>query len=255
MFRAVCSATFESVQRYGHYGTEVLPRKPFVLFVKFFGPFRCNFRFLSLYLKANIKSQTMATLFTLPVLPYALQDLDPVISKQTMEFHYGKHLQAYVNQLNALAEGTPFATMTLEEIIQQAPAGPLFNNAGQVYNHTQYFLQFQAPASGEHAPSGRLLNALVDAFGSFDAFCDRMTAAATGLFGSGWLWLVQHDSGKLELLPCPNADNPVKHGLNGLMCFDVWEHAYYLDYQNRRADHLKALWRLINWQVVENRMI
>lgn len=198
----------------------------------------------------------MATLFSLPILPYALQDLEPVISKQTLEFHYGKHLQAYVNQLNALSEGTPYAEMTLEEIIRQAPAGPLFNNAGQVYNHTQYFLQFQTPASDEttHVPSGRLLDALVETFGSFEAFRERMTAAATGLFGSGWLWLIQDESGKLDLLPCSNADNPVKHGVKGLMCFDVWEHAYYLDYQNRRADHLKALWRLIDWSVVEQRM-
>lgn len=198
----------------------------------------------------------MATLFSLPILPYALQDLEPVISKQTLEFHYGKHLQAYVNQLNALSEGTPFAAMPLEEIIRQAPAGPLFNNAGQVYNHTQYFLQFQAPAADEavRMPSGRLLQALEETFGSFEAFCERMTTAATGLFGSGWLWLVQDESGKLDLLSCPNADNPVKHGVKGLMCFDVWEHAYYLDYQNRRADHLKALWRLIDWSVVEKRM-
>ncbi len=197
---------------------------------------------------------TMTAPFVLQELPYDAHALEPVISKETLDYHHGKHLQAYVNTLNTLVKGTEYEKMNLEEIVCKAPAGPLFNNAGQVLNHTLYFEQFRPVESGSVEPEGRLREAIESAFGSFEAFKEKMVAASTGLFGSGWAWLAQDAQGRLMIVQCPNAGNPVTQGLTPLMCFDVWEHAYYVDYRNRRPDHVAALWQIINWDVVASRM-
>ena len=193
--------------------------------------------------------------FVLPELPYGTDALKPVLSRETLDYHHGKHLQAYVNTLNTLVEGTGYAGMNLEEIVRKAPAGPLFNNAGQVLNHTLYFEQFRpVEAGGAAAPTGKLDEAIRAAFGSFEDFQKKMAAASTGLFGSGWVWLAQNAQGGLEIVQCPNAGNPVTKGLVPLLGFDVWEHAYYVDYRNRRADHIAALWQIVDWEVVAARM-
>lgn len=198
---------------------------------------------------------TMTGLFSMPNLPYATDALAPVISKETVELHYGKHLQTYVTQLNALVQGSEYEGMNLEELVEKAPEGPIFNNAGQVLNHTLYFRQFRPyTSSAAQQPEGKLAAAINDAFGSFDEFKKQMNTASTSLFGAGWVWLAQQKDGKLVILKCPNADNPVRHGMVPLLCFDVWEHAYYVDYQNRRADHVNALWNLVDWSVVASRL-
>lgn len=189
----------------------------------------------------------------MPVLPYAANALEPVISEQTINFHYGKHLQNYVNTINQLVEGTDLEGKSLVDIVKAAPEGPVYNNAGQSLNHTLYFLQFQAPVKG-NAPKGKIAAAINDAFGSFDEFKKQFNQAATSLFGSGWAWLSQDKDGKLVITKEANGGNPVRSGLNPLMGIDVWEHAYYLDYQNRRADHVVAVWDIINWEVVESRL-
>jgi len=190
------------------------------------------------------------TKFELVKLPYATDALEPVISKQTIEFHYGKHLQAYVNNLNNLIQGTKFENADLETIVKESD-GAVFNNAGQTLNHNLYFLQFSPKGGGQ--PSGKLAEAINAAFGSFENFQKEFEAAGVGLFGSGWVWLAADKDGKLSITKESNAGNPLTKGLKPLLCFDVWEHAYYLDYQNRRADHLKALWKIIDWKVVESR--
>lgn len=197
----------------------------------------------------------MTAVFTMPELPYEANALEPVISKETIDYHYGKHLQAYVNTLNSLVKGTEYEKMNLEEIVCKAPAGPLANNAGQVLNHTLYFEQFR-PVSAEKpsVPQGKLAEAVDKAFGSYDEFKTKMAAASTGLFGSGWAWLAQNESGELVIVQCPNGGNPVTMGLRPLLGIDVWEHAYYVDYRNRRADHVAALWQIIDWDVVASRM-
>lgn len=190
--------------------------------------------------------------YEMPKLPYANNALEPVISQKTIEFHYGKHLQTYVNNLNNLVPGTSFENKTVEEIVATAPDGAIFNNAGQVLNHTLYFLQF-APKPEKKEPSGKLAEAIKRDFGSFDQFKKEFNAASTALFGSGWSWLAADKNGKLILTKEPNGSNPIRNGLTPLLGFDVWEHAYYLDYQNRRADHVDALWDIIDWNVVEGR--
>ena len=187
---------------------------------------------------------------TMPTLPYATNALEPVISEQTINFHYGKHLQNYVNTLNTLIQGTEFEGKSVEEIVKTAPDGPIFNNAGQTLNHTYYFLQFKSPVKGNE-PTGKIAEALVRDFGSVENFKKEFTQAAATLFGSGWAWLSQDKNGKLVITKEANAGNPLRHGNNPLLGIDVWEHAYYLDYQNRRADHLAALWDIIDWKVVE----
>lgn len=187
---------------------------------------------------------------TMPTLPYAPNALEPVISEQTINFHYGKHLQNYVNTLNTLIQGTEFEGKSVEEIVKTAPDGPIFNNAGQTLNHTYYFLQFKSPVKGNE-PTGKIAEALVRDFGSVENFKKEFTQAAATLFGSGWAWLSQDKNGKLVITKEANAGNPLRHGNNPLLGIDVWEHAYYLDYQNRRADHLAALWDIIDWKVVE----
>ena len=188
---------------------------------------------------------------TMPTLPYAANALEPVISEQTINFHYGKHLQNYVNTLNTLLQGTEFEGKSVEEIVKTAPDGPIFNNAGQTLNHTYYFLQFKSPVKGNE-PTGKIAEALVRDFGSVENFKKEFTQAAATLFGSGWAWLSQDKNGKLVITKEANAGNPLRQGNNPLLGIDVWEHAYYLDYQNRRVDHLAALWDIIDWKVVES---
>lgn len=189
----------------------------------------------------------------MPKLPYANDALEPVISQKTIDYHYGKHLQTYVNNLNALTAGTPYADKSVEEIVTIAPEGPVFNNAGQVLNHTLYFLQF-SPNPSQKEPEGKLAEAIRRDFGNFENFKNEMTDAATTLFGSGWAWLAMNKDGKLVIMKEANGGNPIRQGMKPLLGFDVWEHAYYLDYQNRRTDHLAKLWEIIDWQVVGNRM-
>ena len=188
--------------------------------------------------------------FELPKLPYALDALAPVIDKQTLEFHYGKHHQAYVTNLNKLVVGTQFEGAALEEIIKGADGG-ILNNAAQIYNHTFYFESFKPNGGGQ--PTGPLADAIADAFGSFDAFKEEFSKAAATLFGSGWAWLVKNKDGKLEIRQEPNAGCPIKYGCTPILTCDVWEHAYYLDYQNRRPDYIKSFWDILNWDVISAR--
>jgi Fe-Mn family superoxide dismutase len=188
--------------------------------------------------------------FELVKLPYAAGALEPVISKQTIELHHGKHLQTYVNNLNSLIQGTKFENADLETIVKESDGG-IFNNAGQTLNHNLYFTQFSPAGGGQ--PSGKLAAAIDAAWGSFENFRKEFETAGVGLFGSGWVWLAKDRDGKLSIVKEPNAGNPVTKGLTPILGFDVWEHAYYLDYQNRRADHLKKLWKIVDWKAVETR--
>lgn len=189
----------------------------------------------------------------LMVLPYAAETLEPVISKETIGFHHGKHLAGYVNNLNRLLEGSPLAGLTLEDIVLKAEGGML-NSAGQILNHNLYFGQFAAPKA-DNKPVGKLAEAIARDFGSFEAFKEAFQKMGATLFGSGWVWLSADKDGKLVITQESNAANPIQKGLKPLLTFDVWEHAYYLDYQNRRPDHLAALWQIINWDVVEGRFV
>ena len=191
--------------------------------------------------------------FELMALPYAAEALEPVISKETLEFHHGKHLAGYVNNLNGLLPGSGFEEASLEEIVCKATGG-ILNNAGQILNHNLYFGQFCAPKA-ENAPTGKLAEAIVRDFGSFVAFKEAFQKAGATLFGSGWVWLSADKDGKLVITQETNAANPIQKDLKPLLTFDVWEHAYYLDYQNRRPDHLNALWHIIDWDVIEKRFI
>ena len=189
--------------------------------------------------------------FELMALPYAAEALEPVISRETIGFHHGKHLAAYVNNLNGLLSGSGFEEATLEEIVCKATGG-ILNNVGQVLNHELYFRQFAAkPTKAE--PAGSLAEAIVRDFGSLEVFKEEFQKKGATLFGSGWVWLSADQNGKLVITQEPNAANPVQKGLKPLLTFDVWEHAYYLDYQNRRPDHLAALWQIIDWDVIELR--
>jgi Fe-Mn family superoxide dismutase len=183
-------------------------------------------------------------------LPYENNALEPVISKQTVELHHGKHVQTYVNNLNNLIKGTPFENLSLEEIVKYSDGG-IFNNAAQVWNHEFYFYTFSPQGGGE--PSGALADAINKQFGSFENFKKEFNTASATLFGAGWAWVATDKNGQLTILKESNAGNPLKTGLTPLLGFDVWEHAYYIDYQNRRADHLNALWNIIDWKVVEKR--
>ena len=187
----------------------------------------------------------------LMALPYAPEALEPVISKETIAFHHGKHLAGYVNNLNGLLEGSPLAGLPLEEIVLKAEGG-ILNNAGQILNHELYFEQFSGK-KGKPAPTGKLAEAIVRDFGSFEAFKEEFQKKGATLFGSGWVWLSADKDGKLVITQETNAANPIQKGLKPLLTFDVWEHAYYLDYQNRRPDHLAALWQIVDWTIIENR--
>ncbi len=189
--------------------------------------------------------------FELPELPYAKDALAPVISAETIDFHYGKHHAAYVNNLNKLTEGTAHADASLEDVIAVAEGG-LFNNAAQVWNHTFYWSCMKPGGGGE--PSGALAEALARDFGSVDDFKRDFKNAAAGQFGSGWAWLVEN-AGKLEIMTTANADLPMKHGVNALMTCDVWEHAYYIDFRNARPSYLEAFMdKLINWDFVASQL-
>lgn len=185
-------------------------------------------------------------------LPYEAQALEPVISKETLGFHHGKHLQAYVNNLNGLIVGTQYEDMPLEEIVKTADGG-VFNNAGQILNHNLYFTQFCAPKA-DNKPVGKIAELIEKQFGSFEAFKEEFVKKGATLFGSGWVWLSADQDGKLVITQETNAGNPVQRGLKPLLTFDVWEHAYYIDYQNRRPDHLNALWQIVDWDVVNGRL-
>ena len=189
--------------------------------------------------------------FELMALPYAPEALEPVISKDTIAFHHGKHLAGYVNNLNGLLEGSPLAGLPLEEIVLKAEGGML-NNAGQILNHNLYFGQFSAPKA-ENKPVGKLAEAIEKQFGGFETFKEEFQKKGATLFGSGWVWLSADKDGKLVITQEPNAANPIQKGLRPLLTFDVWEHAYYLDYQNRRPDHLAALWQIVDWVIIEQR--
>lgn len=187
--------------------------------------------------------------FELIQLPYEANALEPVISARTISFHYDKHLRNYVNTLNKLIENTPFEAMSLEEIVKQSD-GPIFNNAGQVLNHNLYFTQFSPTPK---APNGKLAEAINAQWGSLENFQKEFSNAGVTLFGSGWAWLSKNQAGELIITKEPNAGNPLTKGLTPLLCFDVWEHAYYLDYQNRRADQLNDLWKIVDWEIVGQR--
>ena len=187
--------------------------------------------------------------YEMPKLPYAHDALEPVISKETIDYHYGKHLQTYVNNLNNLVPGTEFEGKPLEVIVATAPDGAIFNNAGQVLNHTLYFLQF-TPKQSSKEPKGKLAEAIKRDFGSFENFKKEFDAAAVGLFGSGWAWLSVGKDGKLVITKEPNGSNPVRHGYKPLLGFDVWEHAYYLDSQNLRPEHIEKIWTIIDWRTI-----
>lgn len=189
----------------------------------------------------------------MPRLPYPTNGLEPVISSETIEYHYGKHLQTYVTNLLNLTKGTEYEQKEIEEIVATAPNGGIFNNAGQVLNHTLYFLQFNTPRQN-NAPSGKLAELITRDFGSFEEFQKQMESAAVSLFGSGWAWLSVDKEGKLQITQESNAGNPLRQGNKPLMCIDVWEHAYYIDYRNRRADHVKQLWEIIDWAAVAGRL-
>ena len=199
-------------------------------------------------------------MYQLIELPYAPDALEPVISAQTLSFHHGKHLQAYVDNLNKLLPGSGLEDLPLEQIVAKA-SGALFNNAGQVLNHNLYFTQF-APASSHHSGldanvipglTGNLKSQIEKQWGTLDALKAEFEAKGVGLFGSGWVWLQSDEKGELSIAQYAGADNPVAHGMRPILTFDVWEHAYYLDYQNRRAAHLQALWQIVDWQVIEKR--
>ncbi|MCD4835207.1 MAG: superoxide dismutase [Bacteroidales bacterium] len=188
--------------------------------------------------------------FELPKLPYAYDALEPVISKQTLEFHHDKHHAAYVNNLNKLIAGTEFENADLLTIISKADGG-IFNNAAQVWNHTFYFDQFGKGKADK--PAAQLLNAINTSFGSFDEFKEKFTNAAKTLFGSGWAWLVKKQNGSLDIIQTSNAANPLTDGLIPILTCDVWEHAYYLDYQNKRPDYVGNFWSIIDWDIISDR--
>ena len=196
-------------------------------------------------------------LFTLITLPYAPNALEPVISQETIEYHHGKHLQTYVDNLNKLVAGTEFVSMPLEQIVAKSQ-GAIFNNAGQILNHNLYFLQFKPYTNDKSQMTNDqlpIIKAIVRDFGSFEAFKAEFEQKGTTLFGSGWVWLAADKDGKLVITQEPNAGNPVTKGLKPLLTMDVWEHAYYIAYRNRRATHLQSLWQIINWDEINRRYL
>lgn len=188
--------------------------------------------------------------FELIALPYAADALAPIISEQTINYHYGKHLQTYINNLNNLITETAFETSDLEDIVRNSE-GAIFNNAAQTFNHQFYFNTFSPKP--QINPTGELLSSIEKQWTTLDNFKKEFVASAVSIFGSGWVWLASDKDGKLSIIKSPNAENPLKQGLTPLLCFDVWEHAYYLDYQNRRPDHLSDLWKITDWSVIEAR--
>jgi len=209
----------------------------------------CFFKKKIIHLNFTKKIIIMYTLITLP---YSNEDLSPVISSQTLSFHHGKHLQTYVNNLNNLLKDSGFENSTLEETVKNS-TGAIFNNAGQILNHNLYFLQFKKVAS-DNKPTGKILELINRDFGTFESFKDEFSKKSAGLFGSGWVWLSKNSNGKLEISQEQNAQNPITKGNIPLLTIDVWEHAYYLDYQNRRAEYIEKFWSIINWDEINNRL-
>jgi Fe-Mn family superoxide dismutase len=194
--------------------------------------------------------QAAAKEFKLPELPYPRDALQPYISKETLDFHYGKHHAAYVANLNKLIPGTPYENLSLEEIIKKSGKGPIFNNAAQVWNHTFFWNCLSPKGGGE--PGDKLAAAIQENFGGFAKFKEEFTKAAVTLFGSGWAWLVRNGDGKLQIVQTSNAGNPITEGKTPLLTCDVWEHAYYIDYRNKRPDFVEAFWKIVNWKHVES---
>jgi len=190
--------------------------------------------------------------FKHPELPYAADALQPHISKETLEFHHGKHHKTYVDKLNDLVSGKPQEKMPLEEVIMSADAGPVFNNAAQVWNHTFYWHCLSPQGGGE--PQAAMAEAITKSFGSFDKFKEEFTQKSITLFGSGWAWLAKKSDGSLSIEQTSNADLPMKHGMKALLTCDVWEHAYYIDYRNARPKYLDAFWNLVNWEFVQKNL-
>lgn len=192
--------------------------------------------------------------FRLPELGYQLTDLAPMMSQQTLSCHYGKHFQTYIDNLNRMVNGSHFEGLNIEDVVRKAPEGPMANNAGQVLNHQLFFEQF-LPAKNAKMPSGDLLFLIEQSFGSFGKMREAMDNAAKQLFGSGWVWLTINAEGKMQVLSLPNGDNPLRHGLKPLLTIDLWEHAYYLDYQNCKDKYLENFWLLVNWNVISKRLV
>ena len=191
--------------------------------------------------------------FSLPELGYQLGDLAPMMSQATLSFHYDKHFRTYVDNLNQLVDGTKYEGLSLHELLKKAPAGPLANNAGQVFNHTLFFEQL-TPTFQAKKPSGEFLFLVEQSFGSFDKMLEQLRKQALSFFGSGWTFLVLNEQGEIQILSLPNGDTPIQHNLVPLLAIDLWEHAYYLDYQNRRKDYLNNLFLIINWKLVSSRL-
>lgn len=189
--------------------------------------------------------------FTLPELPYSKDALAPIISPETIEYHYGKHHNAYVTNLNNMIKGTEFENMSLEDIIKKSQGG-IFNNAAQVFNHTFYWNCLKPKGGGE--PSGKIADGITKTFGSFATFKEKFTAAAQTQFGSGWAWLVQNSDGTLAIEQTANAGCPLTKNQMPLLTCDVWEHAYYIDYRNARPTYIEAFWKLVNWDFVNKQM-
>lgn len=186
--------------------------------------------------------------YELPPLSYALEELQPAISANTLQFHWGKHLATYISNLNNLIQNNEYQDMELDDIIRKS-SGPLFNNAAQTYNHIFFFKSLSPKPQLQ--PTGKLLTAIEKEFGSLDSFKEQINKAAISLFGSGWAWLCVDEKGKLEILALPNAGNPLTMGKKPLIAIDVWEHSYYLDYQNRRADYIAGFWKVFDWKSAE----
>lgn len=200
-------------------------------------------------MKTTLKLYIIMT-YEQPTLPYQTDALEPVISRETIDYHYGKHEKAYIDNLNKLIKGTEYEDMDLEEIIRHSD-GALYNNAAQAWNHIFYFFTFSP--EGNREPTGDLRRAIDRDFGSFDKFKETFEQAGASLFGSGWVWLSRDDDGKLFISQGQNAQNPLKDGLVPLLTFDVWEHAYYIDYKNLRASYLKKMWDIVDWDIVADR--
>ena len=193
--------------------------------------------------------------FVLPTLPYEFDALEPVLSKETLEYHYGKHHAAYVTNLNGLIENTDFSSMPIEDIITRAE-GPMFNNAAQAFNHTFYWYGMRAPSADSlNTPTDQIGQALNETFGSFETFKALFSELGAKHFGSGWAWLLKNKDGKIEIKGMHDADTPIKDGDTPLLALDVWEHAYYIDYRNKRPDYIAAFWQVVNWQFVESQLL
>ena len=192
--------------------------------------------------------------FELPELGYQFGDLAPMMSQETISFHYGVHFRAYVDNLNQLVDGSKYEGLSLGELVRKVPEGSIADNAGQVLNHMLFFEQL-APARDAKRPTGEFLFLIEQSFGSFEQMIEQLDKAASSFFGSGWTFLAMNEMGELKILSLPNGDNPLRYNLIPLLAIDVWEHAYYLDYQNRRKDYLKNFWLLINWHVVSGRIV